>query len=182
MTWLLWMAARYRRCVSCPHGGDVGKDSRCAGLTARSAAALVFAALPGSTGVVWWVEGGQAFYVTPTDLAQDLQPLAGLHTVSCLYIQRLLWVDHLKHLVQDRHVLEPLTEIMWDHCVFHIRSSLFHFLGFYQLQVFKLFRYRWWKNNFQIETQNISFHCGSTNAPETTSTTVSSFVFVSQGN
>lgn len=89
-------------CISCPGGGDVGKDSRCAGLTACCAVTLDFAALPGSTGVVWWMEGGQAFFVAPTDLAQDLQPLTGLYAVSCLHIERLLWVDHLKHLVQDK--------------------------------------------------------------------------------
>lgn len=46
--------------------------------------------------------GGQASLVAAADLAQDLQPLTGLYTVSCLHIQKLLRVDHLKHLTPEK--------------------------------------------------------------------------------
>lgn len=90
-----------RSCISCLVGGDdddEGKDSRCAGLTAWCVVTLAFAALPGSAGVIGWVESSETSLVTATDLAQDLQPLAGFYTVSCLHVQWFLRVDHLKHL------------------------------------------------------------------------------------
>lgn len=79
-----------------------GQHSRCAGLAARSAAALAFAALPGSARVVRWMEGGQPPFVAAADLTQDLQPLAGFHTVSRLNVQRLLRVHHLEHLTDTK--------------------------------------------------------------------------------
>lgn len=70
--------------------GDLILHSHCAGFTAGSVAALVFAALPRSSGVIRRVVSGQASLVAAADLAQDLQPLAGLHAVSCLNVERLL--------------------------------------------------------------------------------------------
>lgn len=80
-----------------------GQHSRCAGLAARSTAALTLAALPGSARVVGRVKGGQPPFVAAADLTQDLQPLAGLHAVSRLDVQRLLRVHHLEHLTEDEH-------------------------------------------------------------------------------
>ena len=93
----------YRQHISCRGGGDdVGRDSRSAGLAACCVVTLVFATLPGSTGVIGWMVGGEAPLVAAADLTQDLQPFTGLHAVSRLHIQRLLRVDHLKHLTQDK--------------------------------------------------------------------------------
>jgi len=79
-------------CV-CGQGG-----SRCAGLAARRSVALALAALPGAGRVRGRVEVCESPLVAAADLAQHLHPLAGLHTVAGLDVQRLLGVDHLKHL------------------------------------------------------------------------------------
>lgn len=94
----------YRLYISGPgdDDDDEGKDSRCARFTAWCVITLAFAALPGSAGVIQWVESGKASLVTATDLAQYLQPLTGFNTVSCLHIQWLLRVDHLKHLTWEK--------------------------------------------------------------------------------
>jgi len=76
----------------------VVQDSRGAGPAPRGAAALAPAALPGSGAAGGGVEGGEAARVAAAHLAQQLQPLAGLHTVTCLQVQRLLPVEHLEHL------------------------------------------------------------------------------------
>lgn len=84
-------------------------NSRCAGLTTWWAVTLVFAALPDSAAVIWRMEIGQASLITAADLAQDFQPLTGFYTVSCLHIQRLLRVDHLKHLTHEKQQFKSQT-------------------------------------------------------------------------
>lgn len=60
----------HRRNIICPGAGgaDVGKDSRCAGLTAGLGVTRAFAALPGSTGVVRRMEGTKTSLIAATDL------------------------------------------------------------------------------------------------------------------
>ena len=92
------MCVRARVCVcACVYGHSHG-----AGLAAGLGLEGVVAAQPGSHEVGGGVVGAQAARVAAAHLAEHLDPLAGLHTVPCLHVQRLLNVDHLKHL-RHRH-------------------------------------------------------------------------------
>lgn len=42
--------------------------------------------------------GAQAFAVTLADLCQDVDPIASLHAIVGLNVERPLWLNHLKHL------------------------------------------------------------------------------------
>ena len=76
--------------------------SRGAGLAAGHVFPGGHAAQPGAAQVGGGVEGAQPPTVTAADLAQNLDPLAGLHTVTRLDVERLLPVDHLEHLSRPR--------------------------------------------------------------------------------
>lgn len=80
------------------------RDSPRAGRTAGRRVRRQLAAEPVSVEVGRRVVRAQTLAVTLTDLGQDVDPVAGLHAVIGLDVERPLWLDDLEHLEEQEEL------------------------------------------------------------------------------